>query len=581
MNKKDRFKLEHFNTELSAKIDNYKFKNKFIVDSDKIFINLTYKEINLEQYFKLLFGRRKEFNKLKLGEINLNNLELPFEEVIGESQNTNNFIYNAIILDIKKGSSNKSWVITKSLKELEWIRNKSFVITSPLTYIGRNRNSNNSRNLYAITIDLDYVGALQIRDLFQQINTKFLPVPNIITNSGNGLHLTYLIDNAIPLYKETKDLLNRLKYGLTDKIWNQFTSQDPNRQYQNILQAYRVPESLTKFGERITCFYNINSHYYNIEELNEFISKTNEEHPPLSDEELSIIFKIRDKKYKHSSKIEEAKEKWPEWYLERIVNNKPRNYIKYNKGLYNWWLNKLLKENEVTLGHRYYCALALVSFATKCNIPKKEVKKDLYSLLDKFDNLTLDQDNHFLKEDIDDALKLYGTDKAHKFKSEFISKQCGIKIKQNKRNGQKRSDHLKYLHESNKLKMKVGLIKRPKQYKSKNKNNILNYIRSNPHSYSVSSISRDLKISPTTVRKWLQECKYLFENENINNSESIYFKGKQWDIYSYLKENKIKRVLSKRALSKEMNLNYVTICKYYDKIIEVLEKEEFWENLID
>lgn len=102
MNKKDRFKLEHFNTELSAKIDNYKFKNKFIVDSDKIFINLTYKEINLEQYFKLLFGRRKEFNKLKLGEINLNNLELPFEEVIGESQNTNNFIYNAIILDIKK-----------------------------------------------------------------------------------------------------------------------------------------------------------------------------------------------------------------------------------------------------------------------------------------------------------------------------------------------------------------------------------------------------------------------------------------------------------------------------------------------
>ena len=178
-------------------------------------------------------------------------------------------------------------------------------------------------------------------------------------------------------------------------------------------------------------------------------------------------------------------------------------------------------------------------------------------------------------------MKLYGTDKAHKFKSEFISKQCGIKIKQNKRNGQKRSDHLKYLHESNKLKMKVGLIKRPKQYKSKNKDNILNYMRNNPHSYSVSSISRDLKISPTTVRKWLQECKYLFENENINNSESIYFKGKQWDIYSYLKENKIKRLLSKRALSKEMNLNYVTICKYYDKIIEALEKEEFWENLID
>ena len=70
--------------------------------------------------------------------------------------------------------------------------------------------------------------------------------------------------------------------------------------------------------------------------------------------------------------LEEMKEKWPDWFQDRIIDKKPRKYIKFNSALYNWWLKICKGEDEnkqVKVGYRYYCALALVSFATKCEIP--------------------------------------------------------------------------------------------------------------------------------------------------------------------------------------------------------------------
>ena len=62
-----------------------------------------------------------------------------------------------------------------------------------------------------------------------------------------------------------------------------------------------------------------------------------------------------------------------------------------------------------------------------------------------------------LLRDIDDALKIYGTDKAYKFKREYIEKQCAIDIPKNKRNGRTREQHLKLLHATNKFKKEMGI----------------------------------------------------------------------------------------------------------------------------
>lgn len=581
MAKKDRFVLENFDTDLKAKIDNFKFKNIFIQDAKKIYSKLDFESVSLEEYFKLIFGRDKTKSGINLlNDLEFDLLELPFEEEVGESILKGSHIFNSIVLDIHS-PKNTIWIITKTLKELENIKQKDFVISAPITYIGRNRNGNNSRYLYAITIDLDYVGDLQLRDLLHEFNTNFIPIPNMITNSGNGLHITYLLKEPIPLYKSTQILLDRLKYGLIDKIWNPYTSQNQSKQYQNVLQGYRLPETYTKFGEIVTSYYNKKSSYYSIEELNEFLSKTNEKHPKLTKEELKKLNDIKDGTYNYSKKLEEAKEKWPEWYQERIVEGKPRKYISFSKNLYNWWLNKLKYETEVAVGHRYYCALALVSFATKCNVPYDEVKEDLYSLIKKFDNLTMDPDNHFLKEDIEDALTIYGSDKAYKFKSDFISKQTGIAIKKNKRNGRTREEHLAYLKESNAMKRKFNLIKKPAHYNSSKRKLLLNYLKENPYISNKKIIAQETGLSKPTVIKWYDSCKEELKEKNFYNKGTENFNSNEWKIYDYLKEQKDNKIIKKTNLAKELGMNYRTLVKYYDKIKEIVEQELAFESIFE
>jgi predicted DNA-binding protein (UPF0278 family) len=283
-------------------------------------------------------------------------------------------------------------------------------------------------------------------------------------------------------------------------------------------------------------------------------------------------------KYKPTT-LEEAKDKWPEWYQERIIEGKPRKYVK--KDLYNWWLRKCKDGTEIKVGHRYYCALALVSFATKCNVPYDEVKADLYSCLDLFDSMTIEEENHFTKDDIEDALKIYGSDKAHRFKREYISKQTSIEIKENKRNGLTRTEHLTYLKELNSIKRKMGLIKRPNKYNSTKREKILNYLKENPSASNKQQIAKELTLSYPTVLKWYDSCKEELKERNFYNKGTENFNLKEWKIYNYLKDKKDNKTNKKTNLSKELNMDYRTLVKYYDKIKEIVDQELAFESIFN
>lgn len=41
----------------------------------------------------------------------------------------------------------------------------------------------------------------------------------------------------------------------------------------------------------------------------------------------------------------------------------------------------------------------------KCGIPEKQIRQDAYGFLERLDSLTEDEDNHFTREDVKDALK--------------------------------------------------------------------------------------------------------------------------------------------------------------------------------
>ena len=280
-------------------------------------------------------------------------------------------------------------------------------------------------------------------------------------------------------------------------------------------------------------------------------------------------------KYKTTT-LEEAKDKWPEWYQERIVEEKPRKYAK--KDLYNWWQRKCQDGTEIKVGHRYYCALALVSFATKCNVPYEEVKNDLYSCLDLFDKKTFQDENHFLPEDIEDALKLYGKPIAHRFKREYISKQTSIEIKKNKRNGRTRENHLLLLHQMRKIKGELEGYPKHKQHYSKEREILLQFLEENPtHEYKLFEISEILNISYSTVKKWNNYCleKIIESNPNLNQ-KVLKFNFQQKKIYNEMKKN---FNLNKKNISKKTKVSYPSVLKYYDEIKEIVEQELSFESM--
>ena len=80
---------------------------------------------------------------------------------------------------------------------------------------------------------------------------EYFPLPNILVNSGHGLHVYFLLEEPVPLYNvDAWKALSKLKHNLTTLIWRSDSSTIPKAQmqYQPILQGFRLPGTLTKFG---------------------------------------------------------------------------------------------------------------------------------------------------------------------------------------------------------------------------------------------------------------------------------------------------------------------------------------------
>ena len=274
--------------------------------------------------------------------------------------------------------------------------------------------------------------------------------------------------------------------------------------------------------------------------------------------------------------LDEMKEKWPDWFQDRIIDKKPRKYIKFNPALYNWWLKICKGEDEnkqVKVGHRYYCALALVSFATKCEIPKDKLIEDLNSLIPIFNSLSGSENNPFLESDIEEALKIYGTDKAYKFKRDYIALQCGIDIQKRKRNGRTRKEHIKMVNAERKRKKELGLPderKKPER-KSPSKDKIKNYLQNNPQIKPLKEISKEINVPLSTLKKYYSKIKTEIESKKIGNSNSLILNNIEKVLYNILFENP---EMNKTELTKAAGVDYKTTLKYYDKIKLLIEEEK-------
>lgn len=320
--------------------------------------------------------------------------------------------------------------LTDELGKLdEVVKRDNFCIMSPISYIGKSRQSKNARFMYAMAIDLDGVTSIKrFNFLMEQINhgDKMigfiwgLPRPTYIVSSGTGLHLYYVFEQPIPLLKTVVKELEKLKRRLTWQAWTQGSSElHDSVQYESLFQGFRIVGTATKSGSRAKAYKT--GERVTIEYLNKFVPEE---------------YQSKDFAYKSKLFLEEAKKKYPEWYQKRIVEKRPRETWTCKVDLYNWWIRKI--HEGATQGHRYWCVMTLATYAKKCGVSYDKLFADSVSMLDFLNS----KGDEFTLNDIMRALEAYN-DNYITYPIDAIVTKTDIKIEKNKRNYRKQKQHLK------------------------------------------------------------------------------------------------------------------------------------------
>ena len=408
--------------------------------------------------------------------------------------------YNAIVVEVMKEKKKNGkdrilrHTITDDLDKIDEIVDRdNFCLMSPISYIGKERKSDNARALYALTIDLDGViikegdDPFGLRTLFHQIeNIERIPMPTYIVSSGTGLHLYYVFEKPIMLFPNVVKQMQKYKRELTRIIWQGYiTKFEDNIQYESLFQGFRVVGTITKKGERARAFET--GKPVDMDYMNQFV-----------DDE----FKTDDFVYKSNLTLAKAKEKYPEWYEKRIVKKQPKGTWICKRELYEWWKNRMLKEAKT--GHRYYCLMMLAVYARKSGIEQGELENDAFKFMEILDKLPADENNPFNEKDVIDALQAYD-DRYITYPINSISYLTDIHIEKNRRNYRRQEVHLmgaRAIQEINDKMNGTNWREGNGRPKGSTKEQIVKEYRKNNPSSKKSQCIRDTGLSKMTVYKW-------------------------------------------------------------------------------
>ena len=403
------------------------------------YLSAQYEEWNGYEFYLFLFPDNEE-----TGELNMNFSKPNAVYLYGDSDPDSKRTYNRRIMLSDTWEEDYMTFVERNPKTL----------CSGLTYRGRTNLLEHAQRMNAMVFDLDGVGILEIQHFFSLVDDDpkkellRLPRPTFVVTSGSGLHLYYVFEKPIDLYPNIKLQLKALKYDLTRQIWLwRGTSQEKQIQYQSIAQGFRMVGSINekynlpirafKTGDKIT-----------IQHLNLYARS------PENKVDLLRPFKPT------KVRLAEAKESYPEWY-ERVIVNKIKTPKKWNiagqKGhrgdeLYQWWVNQA---DKAVPGHRYFFLMCMAIYACKCDVPKAQLKKDMYKVLPIIQQI--EHVNELTNDDVRSALEAY--DKSYYnytiSEIEFLS---SFRIERNKRNKRKQADHVVWM---NGLKALKKMMKEP------------------------------------------------------------------------------------------------------------------------
>lgn len=404
-------------------------------------------------------------------------------------------MYTAVAVSVGADKKIQRYTVTDNLETIEKLtKTDDFCIMSPISYAGKSRKSENARFLYAMAIDLDglkeedYKGyPIGIQTLFHQFDghgpSNYLPKPTMIVMSGSGLHLYYVFEKPIPLFKNVVEQLEKYKRRLTWQLWTQGVSELQERvQYESLFQGFRMPGTITKSGGRARAFVVDRGDKVTMEYMNQFVPEE---------------FRTTDFSYKSKLTLAQAQKKYPEWHKKRIVEKQPKGTWVASRNVYEWWLRKMMEGAED--GHRYWCVMALATYAKKCGVPREELEADAMDMLLVLDARGKREDNPFTEDDILAALEAYN-DSYITYPVDVISYRTGIQIQKNKRNGRRQSVHMKIMSSTRDILYPEGEW-RNKDGRPSMERVVEDWRRRNPGGRKADCI-RDTGLDKKTVYKW-------------------------------------------------------------------------------
>ncbi len=351
--------------------------------------------------------------------------------------------YGAIALEIIHGRDKEEKAtrygrrvtVTRGCEELYELidQSENFCLIAPIAYAGKKRTAENARYMYALCVEIDGINPKRgIKELFYVFERKvrMLPRPTYVVCSGNGLHLYWVFEKPLPLFKNIAMQLQKIRDYIIFCTWDkQISLLWENIQHESLFQAFRCVGTLGKNKNKIAMAFEVGERL-TIETFNEKLP-----------DELKL-----EATYKSYLTREQAKELYPDWYQRRIVEKQKRGHFTRHKGIYHDWIEKIL--NGVEVGHRYNCLENLCALAVQCEIPPEQVYADCEMIKVYFESITTDEDNHFTEYDVLCALSTYETkpETAYRRKLEYISKRTGIPLQRTKRNGRKQKEHIERMN---------------------------------------------------------------------------------------------------------------------------------------
>ena len=294
---------------------------------------------------------------------------------------------------------------------IELGKGRNDVLIGGCTYIKNWISKRAAKDIHAFIIDYDnaYSGVLldALRNDWLSGSGRQFAKPTYIVNSGTGLHLYFVLDEAIPNYHSMTANI--------DKVYRQLAIQQCQRvfveqQIQWFGQGFRCGGGFNKYGWENTIF-KIGDRW-DIDELAKAVGV-----------EAHFI------RYGEKRQTKPQKEK-----KHRRTHS---SGWKTNRAFYDYALRHCAEMTKE--GHRYMSMCALSVIAYKCGVSIDELEQGLLNLLPKYNEGA----KRVIKQtEIYSAMKMYNS-KAALTPRESLEHWQGWEYKPIKRNGRKQALHLK------------------------------------------------------------------------------------------------------------------------------------------